>query len=100
MDTAPEHPVKPLADGSRDQRIIDLTIAGDEEALRGLSKRAGTRVERVRARARRIGLTPRFVQGCRLAGTRPKLRDCLRCDAQFLSRGRHNRLCSKCARKT
>jgi hypothetical protein len=100
MDTAPERPTAVFADGSRDQRIIDLTIAGDEEALRRFSKKAGTRIERVRARARRIGLTPHIVRSARRAGTRPKVRKCLRCDQQFMSKGRHNRMCSRCARKS
>ncbi len=100
MDTTPERPEGVFADGSRDQRIIDLTIAGDEEALRRFSAKAGTRIERVRARARRIGLTPRIVRGARRAGTRPSRRKCLRCDQKFLSKGRHNRLCSRCARKS
>lgn len=85
---------------SREQRIIDLTIAGDQEALRRFSKRTGTELKAVRAKARKLGLTPRVVKGCRLAGTHPKLRDCLRCAERFLSMGRHNRMCRGCARRT
>ena len=87
----------PLPPRRRDQKIIDLTVAGDPQALKRFSERVGVRVEAVRTRARRLGLTPRIVRGCRLAETRPALRDCLRCDDGFLSRGRHNRLCRKCA---
>jgi len=88
-----------LPKAAREQRIIDLTIAGDQEALRRFSKRNGTEVKAVRAKARKLGLTPRIVKGCRLAGTRPKLRNCLRCSDRFLSRGRHNRMCRSCARR-
>ena len=83
----------------RDQRLIDLTLAGDESSLRRFSQRMGAQLKDIRARAKTLGLTPRFVQACRLAGTRAALRNCLRCDDQFLSSGRHNRLCRGCARR-
>ena len=89
-----------LSQPRRDQRIIDLTLAGDDQALRRFSKRAGVELEAIRARARKLGLTARVVKACRLAGTRAAMRDCLRCDDRFLSRGRHNRLCRRCARRS
>ena len=89
-----------LLDGSCDQRIIDLTVAGDERALRGLSEATGTDMAAVRARAKVLGLTPWLVKNCRLTGTQPKMRDCLCCDTRFLSISRHNRMCSPCARRS
>ncbi len=99
MDLGTERQKKPFRDGSRDQRIIDLTLAGDRAALRGFSRKVGTDIAAVRARAKRLGLTPGFLKNCRLAGTRPKMRACLRCDDRFLSRGAHNRMCRRCARR-
>ncbi len=99
QDTGAE-PIQSLPKAAREQRIIDLTIAGDQEALRRFSKRTGTELKAVRAKARKLGLTPRVVKGCRLAGTQPKLRNCLRCSDRFLSVGRHNRMCRSCARRT
>jgi len=99
MDATPDR-LTPSSPRPRDQRIIDLTLSGDDEALRALCRKTGTEMKAIRKRARRLGLTPRFVRGCRLAGTRAKLRNCLRCDDRFLSRGRHNRMCRRCARRT
>ena len=98
MDSGSKCDGRPLLDGSRDQRIIDLTVAGDERALRRLSEAAGTNLAAVRKRAKTLGLTPRLVKNCRLAGTRPSMRECLRCDISFLSISRQNRMCSRCAR--
>jgi len=92
--------MQPLPEKKRVQRIIDLTIAGDEQGLKKFSKRVGTELKAVRAKARKLGLTPRFIKRVRLAGTRPKLRNCLRCSDRFLSRGRHNRMCRSCARRS
>ena len=100
MDLGTKRHSKPFVDGTRDQRIIDLTLAGDERALRKFSYKAGADLKAVRARAKRLGMTPRFVKNCRLADTRASMRCCLRCDDRFLSRGRHNRMCRSCARRT
>jgi hypothetical protein len=88
-----------LSPAQRDQRAIELTIERDPEALRRFARRTGMTPEAIRARARKLGLTPQIARNARLAGTRPALRECLRCDVEFMSRGRHNRLCSRCARK-
>lgn len=100
MDLGTESPAATLSPAARDQRILDLTMSADKEAIRRFASRTGATSKAIRARARKLGLTPPLIRQCRLAGTRPKLRACLRCDTRFLSRGRHNRLCRRCARKT
>lgn len=100
MDLGTERPAATLSPAARDQRIIDLAMSADKEALRRFAARTGATTKAIRARARKLGLTPPVIRKCRLAGTRPKRRACLRCDSKFLSRGRHNRLCRRCARKT
>jgi hypothetical protein len=83
-------------DGS-DQRIIDAFVSEEHTLLRELSVQ-GLSHEAVRARAEQLGLTNEFVRQCRLSGSRPAIRGCVKCDASFLSAGTHNRLCRRCVR--
>jgi len=83
-------------DGS-DQRIIDAIVSEEHTLLRELSSQ-GLSQEAVRARAGQIGLTNEFIRQCRLSGSRPAMRVCIKCDAFFLSAGTHNRLCRRCVR--
>jgi hypothetical protein len=80
-----------------DQQIIDAVVSEERTLLREL-RRKGMSSEAVRVRANQIGLTHDFIRRCRLAGSRPAMRACMRCDAIFLSAGTHNRLCRRCVR--
>ncbi|MFI5307241.1 MAG: hypothetical protein ACHQ53_07815 [Polyangiales bacterium] len=85
------------AGSGSDQQIIDAIVSEGHALLRELSQRGVSR-EAVRARAGQIGLTKEFVRRCRLSGSTPAMRVCMKCDALFLSAGKHNRLCRRCAR--
>ena len=74
-----------------DQRVIDALM--DEEPG---SECGATRWETVLTRGRQLGITDRFIKECRLAGSRPAMRNCVSCDERFLSTGFHNRLCRRC----
>jgi hypothetical protein len=50
----------------------------------------------VREHAHALGLTWGFIKQCRLSGSRPAMRTCIKCDARFLSSGVDNRLCRHC----
>jgi hypothetical protein len=78
-----------------DQRIIASFVADDTQLFHELSDR-GVNEESVRAHARAIGITHEFIKECRLSGSRPAMRVCIKCDARFLSSGIHNRLCRRC----
>lgn len=78
-----------------EQRIIKGLIADDSAMFRELS-RSGVNAAAVRAYARALGMTHAFIKECRLSGSRPAMRQCIRCDARFLSSGIHNRLCRRC----
>lgn len=78
-----------------DQQIIDCMVAGDTKQLRALAKEAGGEAA-IRSRAKALGLTNDFVKKCRLGGHQPALRECMNCDATFLSWGVQNRLCRRC----
>jgi hypothetical protein len=80
-----------------DQRIIDAIVSEEHTLLRELSLQ-GLSQEAVRARAGEMGITNEFIRQCRLSGSRPAIRVCVRCDASFLSAGTHNRLCRRCVR--
>lgn len=80
-----------------DQQIIDA-IVGDERALLHELSLQGVSREAVRSRAVELGLTNEFIRQCRLSGSRPAMRVCIKCDAAFLSAGTHNRLCRRCVR--
>lgn len=81
---------------SLDQRIIDCLVAGDKEQLNALSSDGGGEAA-IRARAKALGLTNEFIKKCRLSGTQPALRGCMKCDTSFLSWGLQNRLCRRCS---
>jgi hypothetical protein len=71
-------------------------IANDEtQVLHELSSRGVNEVA-VRAHVRAIGVTNEFIKECRLSGSRPAMRVCIKCDMTFLSLGIHNRLCRRC----
>jgi hypothetical protein len=91
--------MKPTHDvvAGSDQQIIDAIVSGGHARLRELS-RQGVTHEAVRVRAGQIGLTREFIRRCRLAGSQPAMRACMKCDERFLSAGKHNRLCRRCAR--
>lgn len=85
----------PPPDPALDREIIDAFIDEESGALRALYGR-GLTEKAVNDRAGKLGLTREFIKRCRLAGTRPAMRACVKCDAPFLSAGKHNRLCGRC----
>ena len=85
-------------DRTLDQRIIDAFISEQEEPLRELVA-CGLSSEELHERAHELGLTRDFIRACRLAGARPSMRTCMKCDASFVSAGAHNRLCRGCNRR-
>lgn len=80
---------------TENQQVIDLLIEGGSAEAR---KRVpwATSWETVLERGRELGVTDRFIKECRLSGSRPAVRCCVNCDADFLSSGYHNRLCQRC----
>ncbi|MDH5673824.1 MAG: hypothetical protein OEZ06_16830 [Myxococcales bacterium] len=78
-----------------EQRIIDAIVAHDAPQFGELT-RSGISREAICDHARRLGLTDRMIKECRLSGTQPAMRLCMKCDARFLSSGIHNRLCRRC----
>ncbi len=85
----------PPADPALDRAIIDAFLDEENGGLRALYSR-GFSEKTVTERASRLGLTRDFIKRCRLAETRPAVRTCVKCDASFLSAGKHNRLCGRC----
>ena len=82
-------------DTQYDGQIIAALIETELGLLNALY-RDGVSKQLVSARAAKLGLTHEFIKRCRLTGTRPSLRKCIKCDASFLSAGPHNRLCRRC----
>jgi hypothetical protein len=78
-----------------DERIIDELVNGNVLSLPEPTRR-GISEESIRAHARNLGLADRMIEESRLAGMRPALRVCMKCDARFLSSGVHNRLRRRC----
>ncbi len=78
------------------QRIIDAFVDGEPDAWKALTD-TGVSDADLQAHAQGLGLTQEFRKKCRLSGSRPALRVCMKCDEKFLSSGLHNRLCSHCA---
>jgi hypothetical protein len=78
-----------------DERILRGLVEDEDALLREMSER-GCSPTAVRARAAHLGLTGQIVMLCRLAGTRPSMRECLACELRFLSTGPHHRLCRRC----
>lgn len=85
----------PPADPALDRAIIDAFLEEESGGLRALYGR-GFSEKVVTERAGKLGLTRDFIKRCRLAGTHPAVRSCVKCDALFLSAGKHNRLCNRC----
>lgn len=81
-----------------DQRIVE-SLAADDANLIGELARSGVSEASIRARGRALGMTWEFIKQCRLSGSRPAMRVCMRCDARFLSAGIENRLCRRCVRR-
>jgi uncharacterized paraquat-inducible protein A len=88
LDTSAEDP-------EIDRRIIEALVHPEQDLLNALY-RSGLTAETVSARAARLSLTNEFIKRCRLTGTQPGMRRCVKCDARFLSAGPQNRLCRKC----
>lgn len=86
------------SDRALDQRIIDAFISEQEKPLRELVA-CGLSSEELHERAHQLGLTREFIRACRLAGARPSMRACMKCDTSFVSAGPHNRLCRGCNRR-
>jgi hypothetical protein len=84
-----------LNEAELDRRFIAAFIPTDQDLLQALYRESAS-VEEVDARAARMGLTTDFVRRCRLTGTTPQMRTCVKCDARFLSVGAQNRLCKRC----
>ena len=75
--------------------MIAAFMSTDQDLLSALY-REDTSIEALNARAADIGLTSELIKRCRLIGTLPQMRKCIKCDARFLSAGPHNRLCKRC----
>jgi hypothetical protein len=78
-----------------DRQIIAALVHTERSLLQALY-RDGLTAEEVNVRAGQLGLTAEFIKRCRLTGTQPSLRNCIKCDARFLSAGPQNRLCRRC----
>jgi hypothetical protein len=81
-----------------DQQIV-VALVDTEPALLKALYSSGLTEAVVNARAAKLGVTQEFIKRCRLAGTRPSVRTCIKCDARFLSAGPQNRLCRRCPRR-
>jgi hypothetical protein len=88
----------PWATKKLDQRIIEGLVTDDSKLFRELSQR-GVNEASIREHAHTLGMTKEFIKQCRLSGSRPAMRSCIKCDATFLSSGIHNRLCPRCPRR-
>jgi hypothetical protein len=91
----PQAPEATIDDPEIDRQIIAALIHPEQGLLDALYQ-TGLTPEAVNARAARLGLTNEFIKRWRLTGTEPGLRQCVKCDARFLSAGPHNRLCRRC----
>ena len=80
-----------------DQQTIDRFIAEGDGLMRSLPADNSTEAL-LRARARALGMTSEFIKKCRLSGSRPAMRVCIRCGVHFLSSGIDNRCCRRCPR--
>ncbi len=78
-----------------DREIVAALIHKEQALLDDLHRRGLTEAA-LNERAGQLGLTSELIKRCRLAGTQPSLRTCVKCDARFLSAGPHNRLCRRC----
>lgn len=80
---------------NEDQSVLDAVVTEDAQAFRAL-RNGGWSPEAIEKKARDLGVTDRLIKACRLSGSHPTMRDCIRCDVRFLSEGAHNRLCRRC----
>lgn len=88
-------PAAPSFTRQQDEQILRGLVENEAALLHEMSTR-GHSPAAVRARAAHLGLTEQIVLRCRLAGTWPSMRECLACEARFLSTGVHHRLCRRC----
>lgn len=86
------------ASDALDQRIIDALVVDDTRLLGGLA-RAGIDRNSIRAYARSLGVSDRFIKECRQSGCRPAMRRCMKCEDRFPSTGIQNRLCRQCIQR-
>ena len=84
-----------IVDPETDRRIIEALVHPEQHLLNALY-RNGLTAEAIGACAVRLSLTDEFIKRCRLTGTVPAMRRCVKCDVRFLSAGPQNRLCKKC----
>jgi hypothetical protein len=95
MTTVQLNEVATPDDPEVDLRIIAALVHTEHTLLDALY-RSGLTAGVVNARAARLGLTHELIKRCRLTGTQPSLRQCIKCDMRFLSAGPQNRLCRRC----
>lgn len=98
MHPAPTQPptIEPTKEEKElDRRVIAAVVHADQALFSELN-REGLSVEDVNARAARLGVTTELLKRCRLSGTLPQRRKCIKCDLPFLSVGPQNRLCKRC----
>lgn len=94
--TTQRESIEPTAeDKELDRRLIAAFMSSDQELLSALYREESS-IEAVNARAAGMGLTSELIKRCRLIGTLPAMRKCIKCDVRFLSAGPHNRLCKRC----
>jgi uncharacterized paraquat-inducible protein A len=79
-----------------DVEIIAALVDPEPGLLNALYRTSTLTKQAVNTRAEQLGLTSDFIKRCRLTGTRPSLRTCVKCDVRFLSAGPQNRLCRRC----
>jgi hypothetical protein len=84
-----------IDDSELDRQFIAAFLHPELDLLNALY-RGGMTEKAVNAHAARLGLTSEFIKRCRLTGTQPAMRKCVKCDARFLSAGPQNRLCRRC----
>lgn len=78
-----------------DDQILGGLVEDEGALLREMAEH-GHAAAAVRRRAALLGLTDQVVLRCRIAGTRPSMRECLACERRFLSTGAQHRLCKRC----
>ena len=90
---------EPLTKPARglDQDTIDRLMAQNDGST-SAEAAVDTVDASLRAQARALGMTNEFIKRCRLSGSRPAMRVCVMCGAQFLSSGIDNRRCRRCPR--
>ncbi|HET8940189.1 MAG TPA: hypothetical protein VFN67_42400 [Polyangiales bacterium] len=88
--------IEPTAEEKElDRKLIAAFMSSNQDLLSALYREESS-IEAVNARAAGMGLTSELIKRCRLIGTLPAMRRCIKCDARFLSAGPQNRLCKRC----